>query len=136
MCPAEDPMPTPENGERPAVLVIDDEILLRLSIADSLRENGFTVLEAASAEEARQLILAGVEIDAVFTDISMPGEIDGADFVAWLAENKIDVPVIMTSGAPSALKQARERLTHVKAFLPKPYDHDDVAAKLTAALKR
>lgn len=135
MCPAEDPVPTPQQGERRAVLVVDDEVLLRLSITDALRDHGFTVFEAASADEARELILAGVEIDAVFTDISMPGEMDGEAFVLWLVDNKIDVPVVMTSGEPGALRQARERAPHVKAFLPKPYDHDDVAARLSAALK-
>jgi CheY-like chemotaxis protein len=63
----------PSNGTEHAltVLVAEDEVLLRLGIADFLRESGFVVVEASSAGEARAVLSADIVVDAVFSDISM-----------------------------------------------------------------
>ena len=128
MSPAEHPMPELEGGERRRVLVVEDEVLVRLAIAEELRARGMTVIEAADGVEARGLVLAGVGFDLVLSDITMPGELDGAGFASWLADNDVRAPVILTSGLPRALEQARVSCPHVKAFVPKPYDYDEIAA--------
>jgi CheY-like chemotaxis protein len=58
------------------VLVVEDEIILRMFIADSLRDEGYQVLEAGRAEEALTILDAGIEVDLV-TDVRMPGAMDG-----------------------------------------------------------
>lgn len=55
------------------ILVVDDEILLRLSIADEFRAYGYAVVEAANADEALSILQSGTVIHAVFTDVRMPG---------------------------------------------------------------
>jgi DNA-binding response OmpR family regulator len=134
MCPAEDPMPAAEDGQHAAVLLVEDEVLLRLALAEDIRARGFVVIEAANGEEARSLVLAGVSIDVVVSDITMPGVLDGTGFAAWLAENGVVTPIILTSGLPSALSEAQARCPHVKAFLPKPYDPEEVIARIEALL--
>ncbi|MGE0743041.1 MAG: response regulator transcription factor [Hyphomonadaceae bacterium] len=123
-------MPTPEAGERPVVLVVEDEVLLRLAIADTLRACGFTVVEAASGDEARALVQAGVAFSLVFSDITMPGELDGAGLALWLRDNGVTAPIVLTSGLATSLKAAEAACDHVKLFLPKPYDHDAVVARI------
>src|SRR5262245_51283940 len=81
------------------VLVVEDEILIRMAIADHLREAGLRVYEATTATEAIDLLAhCGDEIDAVFSDIMMPGDTDGVGLAAWMDENCPAVPLILTSG--------------------------------------
>jgi CheY-like chemotaxis protein len=79
-------MPEPQAEPGPIVLVVEDEVLIRLATADHLRSCGFKVLESASGAEAQDLILAGPRVDLVFSDITMPGPVDGVALARWLHE--------------------------------------------------
>lgn len=135
MCPAEDIMPAGAEKERRTVLVVEDEVLIRLTLADDLRARGYLVLEAANGAEARDTLLAGVNVDLIISDINMPGELDGLGLARWVAENEVEAPLILTSGLTSALDQARAESPHVKLFVPKPYNNDEVAAHIAALLR-
>src|SRR5262245_41221063 len=134
MCPAEDLMPASDESERSTVLLVEDEVLLRIAVAQDLRANGYNVVEAANGDEARNLILAGIPVDIVVADIAMPGRLDGVEFATWLWENAEAMPIIFTSGLPGALDRARARCPHVKVFIAKPYRHDKVVANVQALL--
>jgi DNA-binding NtrC family response regulator len=82
----------------PCILVVEDEVLIRLDIADELRAQGFEVVEAASADEARELLKAIPEIDVVLTDVQMPGEMDGLALVRLVEEHWPEIKVIVMSG--------------------------------------
>jgi DNA-binding NtrC family response regulator len=128
----------PSNGTEHTltVLVAEDEVLLRLGIADFLRESGFVVVEASSAGEARAVLSADIAVDAVFSDISMSTPRDGIDLAKWMAEHNRNTPMILASGAPALLAEAKRDCVVVSAFLSKPYDYDDVLARLNGLLKR
>lgn len=130
MCPAEEPMEAPAHASAPTVLVVEDEVLIRLGICEHLRESGLNVVEAASAVEARDIIMAGVTVDLVFSDINMPGALDGAGLALWLRDMDISLPVVLTSGMAQVLADAQARCAHVKAFVAKPYSYEAVEAKL------
>ena len=134
MCPAEDPMLQDVESRSASVLLVEDEVLLRLAVAADLRESGYEVVEAANGDEARNLILAGIPVDIVVADIAMPGRLDGAEFATWMQESGLDAPIILTSGLPTALERARVRCPHVKAFVVKPYAHHKVVAQVQALL--
>jgi DNA-binding response OmpR family regulator len=134
MYPAKDDM-LASGEQRRTVLVVEDEVLLRMTLAEELRAREIIVVEAASGDEAKNLVLAGVEFDLVISDIMMPGKVDGAAFAQWLAENDVEAPVFLTSGLPSALDRARKLCPNAKAFITKPYEHDDVLAQIEAMLK-
>src|ERR1700679_2098612 len=94
-----------DTGDQPApaarvpmVLVVEDEALLRLALADHLQGCGFTVLEARDAHEAIEILEAGHGIDVVFTDVKMPGEIDGFGLAKWVRDNQPGLPVFVASG--------------------------------------
>lgn len=77
MTPADAPRDTPAPPSRPTVLVVDDDVLVRMAICENLRDAGFHVLEAASAHDALGVMLAEVPIDVLLTDLQMPGVMDG-----------------------------------------------------------
>lgn len=134
MSPAEERMPTPDRPPLAHVLVVEDEVLLRMSIAEALRASGYRVAEAANGDEAQALLLAGLRVDVIFSDIRMPGALDGVALAQWVFDNGIEAHVLLTSGEDAALKAARERCVGVKAFMPKPYQDADVIALIQAAL--
>ncbi|MGN7999461.1 response regulator [Sphingomonas sp. 22176] len=105
------------SSEEPVVLVVEDETFVRMIAADALAESGFQVLEAPDAMEALAL-LERHEVAVVFTDINMPGEIDGLQLADIVAVRFPRVRVIITSG-----KQwlEPEQLPDDSLFLPKPY---------------
>jgi CheY-like chemotaxis protein len=116
-------------GEKPVVLIVEDDVLLRLVTAGSLREAGFEVLEAANAAEA-VLVLASMPVNALFSDIDMPGKMDGLALAQWVRQRDLDTRVILTSGVARALRGAEE----YASFLPKPYADTDVEHLLRSVL--
>lgn len=123
MSPAEDIIPE-EAAASPVIVVAEDEVLVRMAIAEHLRACGFTVVEAASGDEARAVILSGIAVDLVFSDIQMPGEMDGIALAQWLASNHPEIPVVLASGAAATLAVGRVSCARVRAFMSKPYDYD------------
>lgn len=110
------------------VLVVEDEVLVRFDTADMLREAGYVVLEAANADEARSLLRTFPEIALVFSDIQMPGSMDGAEFARFVRANYPDIRMILTSGAvapPEAIDAP---------FFAKPYQPDDVVKRIDELL--
>lgn len=94
MSPAENLKPAPTG----AILVVEDEILIRLDTADYLRNRGFAVVEASNAHEAIEILGSGVAISLVFTDVRMPGSLDGVDLAKHIVSNYPGVHVMITSG--------------------------------------
>jgi CheY-like chemotaxis protein len=115
--------PFPDPKERcPAVLVVEDEVLIRLVIADYLRECGFKVYEAGTALEAVEILESNkAAIDLVFSDIRLPGEMNGFTLAQWVRKNRPGVPVVLTSG-DSKKSEAAKELCENEPFFAKPYD--------------
>jgi DNA-binding NtrC family response regulator len=104
------------------LLVVDDEVLIRLAISDYLRECGFKVIEAASAEEAIVVLeQSGKTIDLVLSDVEMPGSMDGFALSAWIRTHQPGLPVVM-AGSPSRAASAAAELCETGPQLSKPYD--------------
>jgi DNA-binding NtrC family response regulator len=123
-------VPEPETEAAPhSVLVIEDELYIRLLLADELREAGFRVVEAAHADEALAWLRAGGEVDLVFSDITMPGALNGLDLARWLRENHPALPVILTSG--NAVPRREDGLA---GFIPKPYSIEDAVSLVRETL--
>lgn len=136
MSPAEDPMPEQHADAEPLVLVVEDEVLIRMAAADHLRSCGFKVAEAGSAAEAQELILSGLKVDLVFSDVTMPGQMDGIALAQWLHEHVPGVPVVLTSGVTSSLDAAKEACHNVHSYAPKPYDYDGIVASIRQVLAK
>jgi CheY-like chemotaxis protein len=119
------------NGVGATVLVVEDEALIRFAIADELRAAGYTVAEARDADEAIDLLETHPEIRLVFTDIDMPGSMDGIRLSAVVADRWPPVRIVVTSGkgAPAA-----GVLPGGSRFLAKPYTPHGVLDVVRAML--
>lgn len=113
------------------VLVVEDEPLIRIDIADFLRSEGFLVFEASNADEAIAILETGVMIEAMFTDIDMPGSMDGLKLSAAVRDRWPPIKIVATSGHRIV---AAADLPEGSAFFGKPYDHAAVAACLQGVL--
>jgi len=114
------------------VLVVEDEFLLRCSIAERLREAGYHAVEAVSGEEAIAVAESAMSIDIVFTDINLRGAASGWDVAEYVRRDRPNAPVIYTSGKSADA----QRCVPGSVFIPKPYQCADVLAacqQLTAA---
>jgi CheY-like chemotaxis protein len=112
-----------ENGAyRPVVLVIEDELFLRLNIVSCLQEAGYAVVEAATGEEAIALCHAGAPIDLVFTDVNLGGHASGWDVAECFRTVRPDVPVVYTSGR----SLDAGRCIADGSFVAKPYRESDI----------
>ena len=122
---------SPEAGAPlQTVLVVEDEVLVRLVIADYLRECGYRVHEAVSAEEAILILQAPeVSIDVVFSDVEMPGNMDGFGLARWVRSNMPKTQVILTSGVERSADIAAT-LCEAGPLLKKPYPSRDVVDRI------
>jgi len=119
-----------EQAERrTVVLIVEDEVLVRSALAEELRDKGLQIVEARDADEAVRA-LEVMHIDAVFSDITMPGSMDGIELARWVRQHKSSVKVILTSGKgylPSEVGGLAQ-------FIEKPYRYSDIASRLQAVL--
>lgn len=119
------------DQERRVLLVVEGEPLARADIAGFLRDKGFKVLEAVNATEAF-LLIAVQPIDAVFSEICLPGKMDGAELAGCLCQSYPDLPIILTSGN-SGMAQA-VRASEAVPFIMKPYAPPEVARRIETLL--
>jgi CheY-like chemotaxis protein len=101
-----------------AVLVVEDDVLVRTIACDILTDAGFRVYEAHDAQEAMTLLKARTDVQVVFTDWNMPGEVDGAGLARLVRKRWPSIGVIVTSGK---MQPASGDLAAGVRFLGKPY---------------
>lgn len=107
------------------ILVVEDDVLVRMPIAQYLRDCGYRVIEAVSADEAMAVLLhQEVAIDIVFSDIEMPGSVDGFGLARWIRDHRPGLDVILAGTLPRTIDAAKELCE--AGSLPKPYDAQTV----------
>lgn len=119
------------QGDELRILVIEDEVLIRVALAEELRAAGMIVVETVNADEAWSYLQAGGRADLVFSDICMPGSMDGIDFARRVKKCYPDIDIILTSGN---LKMATTE--GLGRFLPKPYSFDEAVKAVVEALHK
>jgi DNA-binding NtrC family response regulator len=119
---------TTRRQSRATVLVVEDEGLIRMSVADCLRDN-WDVLEAASGEEAKAMFAREPPIDVVFSDVQMSPACDGFALAHWIHENHPKVHVLLTSGA-QAMHNIDAAVCAQASTFKKPYDYNAVVARI------
>ena len=110
----------------PVLLVVEDEVLIRLSTSDFLRNEGFTVIEAGSAREALTVLKARSDIAVVVTDIHMSGVLEGLDLIREIRRSFPAVKIITAS--------AYQINEPVEAVVSKPYSLDRLLSVIKSLL--
>ena len=119
------------------VLVVDDEVLVRMVIAAYLRDCGYRVVEAASADEAMLVIEHDEEgaVGIVLSDVEMPGERDGFALAKWIRRRRPACEVILAGTAARAAEAAGDLCEHGPT-LAKPYEPQAVLDRIRRLLAR
>jgi CheY-like chemotaxis protein len=115
------------EARRPVVLIVEDESLLRMDAAEMIGAAGFEVIEAANADQAIEVLEARRDITVVFTDIQMPGSMDGLKLARAVRGRWPPIKIIATSGRPHF---SETDLPEGGRFLPKPYSPAEVTGVL------
>ena len=114
-------------AKRPVVLIVEDELLLRMDAAEVIKSGGFEVVEAANADDAIEILEARPDITVVFTDIQMPGSMDGLKLARAVRGRWPPIKIVATSGLVDV---GEKDLPEGGRFLPKPYHARQLAAVL------
>lgn len=122
-------MPQEQSSAAPVVLIVENDVLLRLVTASNLRDTGFEVIEAANCAEALR-VLDRMPVDVLFSDIDMPDSMDGLALAQWVHRSQADTRIVLTSGAARTPGDVKE----YASFLPKPYAEKDVERLLRSVL--
>jgi CheY-like chemotaxis protein len=113
--------------KRPVILIVEDEFLIRMDAVDTIRSGGFDVVEAENADGAISILESRFDITIVFTDVQMPGSMDGLKLAAAIRGRWPPILIVATSG----LVEIREDdLPAGSRFLPKPYSPRQIVGVL------
>ena len=108
------------SNAKPHVLFVEDEVLVSALMSDVLEERGFSVHAVENGDAALEYLQSGAPVDVLFTDINMPGDIDGAELAKVARDLRPDLPVVYASGRYTAGDLAP--MVPRSLFLAKPYD--------------
>jgi two-component system, response regulator PdtaR len=113
--------------KRAVVLIVEDEFLLRMHAAEMIGDSGFDVVEAGNADEAIAILEARTDIHVVFTDIQMPGSMDGLKLAKFVRGRWPPIKIVATSGFVNV---GKDDLPEGGRFLSKPYRPEQIVATL------
>ena len=117
------------------ILLVDDEILIREGLANHLEECGFQVIRAGSGDAALAILEEpDCAVDLVFTDVRMPGHLDGFGLLKWINANRPELPVIVASG--NIVKEAAVEDLCGAPSVGKPFDYEKVTHQIRGLIAR
>jgi len=121
-----------DDAPKRVILIVEDEVIIRSVVSEYLRESGFLVIEAANVAEAVAVLSTQSHIDLVFSDITMPGEMDGFALARWIHERRAGLPILLTSGAGAVLNAAGPFTS--EQFIRKPYLLEEIEDQIRGLL--
>ncbi|HWG77702.1 MAG TPA: response regulator [Steroidobacteraceae bacterium] len=124
----------PQPGAKPTLLLVEDEFSTRWAAAEFFRAEGFMVVEADDVNDALMVLLSGKSIDAVFSDLRLPGDHGGEFLSTWLEKHRPNIPVLLTSGRTDGATCAGTN--PLRRFVVKPYDLREVLRLVCRMLGR
>ena len=122
-----------ESGEDPehTIMIVEDELLLRLDLANQLHSAGFEIIEAQSGDEAVKILATNIDVDLILTDIRMPGQVDGLGLVSFVKRQERRIKVILLSAYVEA-----DSDSPADASFAKPVRIEALLAKVRQLLTR
>ena len=124
-------MTNPATPLRPVILLVEDEPFVRMAAADALQDAGFEVIETVHAQAAQEVLQSRADIRVVFTDVKMPGPMNGLELAAIVRRRWPHISLVITSGH---LEPGCGLLPEVAVFIAKPYTETEPAQVIRALL--
>ncbi len=122
------------SDSKPVVMVIEPEVLIRMTVAAYLRECGYKVIEGVVAADVWTVLEAVVRLDVVFCEVQLPGGTDGFSLARRLRQTHPMMDVILTSGVAGAAEKSKDLCE--EGPMEKPYQAANVAARIRVLLER
>lgn len=119
-----------QTASAETILVVEDDVIVRTTAVETLREFGFTVVEAENAEQALAIIESGAKVDLLFTDVVMPGTLRSPELARRAQQILPNIGVLFTSGYTENAIVHSGRLDDGVELLSKPYSNDQLFAKI------
>ncbi|WP_292513214.1 response regulator [Methylobacterium sp.] len=118
-------------GERPVILVVEDEALTIMDLADVLEEGGYETVQCASAERAMGILQARPDICGLITDVELSGKVNGFDLANAVSEARPQLPIVIVSGraAPDPA-----RMPEGAQFIARPCTGEDILDQIKRLL--
>ncbi|WP_150710786.1 PAS domain-containing sensor histidine kinase [Pseudomonas fluorescens] len=133
--PSEPATPDAQHrGGHETILVVEDNEAVRSSVVELLCEEGYRVLTAANGDAAMQMLLDGVAVELIFTDVVMPGLIKSSDLAAWAKVQTPPVAVLFTSGHTRDIISRNHQLSPDTFLLSKPYSPEALTRMVRTVL--
>ena len=115
---------TNKPADKPRILVVEDEFLIRLTLVEALGDEGFDVIEAETGDAALPLLRDDATIRLLLTDIQLPGALDGKRLAQCARADRPDLPVLFMTGRPDP--DAEAAATPLERYIAKPYTLNDI----------
>jgi CheY-like chemotaxis protein len=110
------------------ILVVEPDVLVRTTIAQYLRECGHKVIEGTTADDALKALETPIRVDVVFSEIQLPGEIDGFSLASQVRQTHPDIDVILTATVTGSVEKSKELCE--EGPLGKPYHPTDLLTRI------
>jgi CheY-like chemotaxis protein len=126
----------PERGAKSVqtVIVVDEDVLVRATVADYIRYCGYKVYEAINSTEALQILRAGHKVDILLSNTGASGDADGFTLAQAVRQEFPSVEIILTSGLPMTAQKAGELCDRTP--LEKPYHHEQILSRLSVLFQK
>lgn len=115
-------------------MVVEPDVLVRMTIAGYLRECGYRVVEAITGEEALSILAAGIKVDTIFTAVKLQGRIDGFGLAQRVRGSFPDIEIILTTGLSMTAKKAGELCD--QGPLGRPYHPELIVERLKVLFRK
>ena len=126
---------TNANVQPPAtILVVEDEVLIRMAVAGYLRDCGYRVLEAGTADEAQTILDSGEPVDSLFADVELGAGANGFVLASWVRQKYPATRILLTSGIARMAEKASDLCDG--PLFDKPYSHETLAQEIKRLLGR
>jgi CheY-like chemotaxis protein len=123
-----------DNDAAKTIMMVEPDVLVRLVIAEYLRDCGYRVIEGVAAEDVWTVLESGRPLDIVLTDVRLSGELDGFSLARRIRQTRSDIDVIVTSGIAGAAQESHDLCQ--EGPMKKPYGPKDVESRIRRLLER
>jgi CheY-like chemotaxis protein len=124
----------PSSGDTATIFVVDPDVLVRMVIADYLRDCGYKVVEGVNADDVLAVLEAGKKIDVILIEVRLAGRLDGFELARQIRDTHADIDVILTSSVARAADKASDLCD--EGPLEKPYHPQEIVRRVNLLRER
>jgi DNA-binding response OmpR family regulator len=123
-----------ENHQAKTIMMLEPDVLIRMVIAEHLRDCGYRVIEGVAGQDVWAVLESGRPVDIVLADVKLAGDEDGFSLARRIRQTRSDIDVILTSGIAGAAQESQDLCD--EGPIKKPYEAKDVEARIRIMLDR